>query len=73
MKEKAFMRAVDDLIDDHQFSACCWARISEMKDIFYCAYRDFKSKAEHRGALLAKEGIFLALQAIRANDTEDVD
>ena len=42
-----------------------------MKDNFFSAYRHFKERERDRGALLAKERIYWALEAIRANDTLD--
>ena len=71
-KDKLFNHIVDIIMNQHNFSPCCWARVSEVKDIFYSAYAEFRDHANHRGALLAKERIYWALQAIRASDTNNL-
>ena len=71
-KESHFVQLLEKLIDEHEFSECCWARVSEMKDIMYCAYNQYRESATSKESSPVQERIFWALQALRANDCEDI-
>ena len=66
------MQLLEKLIDEHEFSECCWARLSEMKDIMYCAYDQYRENAASKASSPVQERILWALQALRANDFKDI-
>ena len=70
-RNEIFRKGVEDLINGHKLARCCWARLAEMKDIFYSAYERYKNQVNNRGACLAKERIYWSLQAIRASEALD--
>jgi exonuclease III len=72
-REAVFNNEVDRLMDKHSFAKCCWARVAETKDIFYSAFDHYKNHQRCRGALLAKERIFHATEALRANATLNLE
>ena len=71
-QQSIFRCEVSRLIEEHKFSNCCWARVAEIKDMFFSAYDHYKNHTNSRGALLAKERMFWSLEALRANDMLDV-
>ena len=72
-QDKVFHGLVGDIMDNFSFAGCCWARLSQTKEIFRIAYKQYTWQAKQRGASTAKEQIFWSLQAIRASTLGDLD
>ena len=53
-KGEVFKSKVEEFIEAHSFSSCCWARVLDTKDIFFAAYEEYRTISCNRGALLAK-------------------
>ena len=73
IQDPLFSEVVDKNMDDFVFSRCCWARVSEVKDIYRHAYSVYQENQKNRGARFSKEKVFWSLQAIRASDCGDLE